>query len=128
MNEKVDHWFDSFENFHKNYVIMPLKSLNSSLLEESFYITVLSQPCFINRENEARFYLIATIQLLYCGVLFRKVILNNDCYTIIIRMDKKSTFFHHYQDIMILKELQRIFGDMYLGKKMLLMYYLFWKT
>ena len=23
MKEKVDHWFDSFEKFHKNYIIMP---------------------------------------------------------------------------------------------------------
>ena len=22
MNEKVDHWLDSFENFHKKYIIM----------------------------------------------------------------------------------------------------------
>ena len=23
MNEKLDHWFDSYENFHKKYIIMP---------------------------------------------------------------------------------------------------------
>ena len=37
MNEKVDHWLDSFEKFHKKYIIMPSQSLNSSFLEESFY-------------------------------------------------------------------------------------------
>ena len=35
MNEKVDHWLDSFENFHKKYIIMPSQSLNSLFIEES---------------------------------------------------------------------------------------------
>ena len=33
MNEKVDHWLDSLENLHKNYIIMPSESLNSSFLK-----------------------------------------------------------------------------------------------
>ena len=40
MNEKVDHWLDSFENVHKKYIIMPPESLNYSFLEESLFITV----------------------------------------------------------------------------------------
>ena len=40
MNEKVDHWLDYFENFHKKYIIMLLGSFNYSFLEESLYITV----------------------------------------------------------------------------------------
>ena len=40
MNEKGDHGLDSFENFHKKYIIMPLESLNYSFLGESLYITV----------------------------------------------------------------------------------------
>ena len=36
MNEKVDHWLDFFEKFHKKYIIMPSESLNYSSLEESF--------------------------------------------------------------------------------------------
>ena len=65
MNEKLDHWLDSFENFHKKYINMPLESLNSSFLEESLFITVPSPPGFINQENETRCYLNATIQMLY---------------------------------------------------------------
>ena len=34
MDEKVDHWFDSFENFHKKYIIMPSLSLNICLLKK----------------------------------------------------------------------------------------------
>ena len=49
INEKVDHWLDSFEKFHKKYIIMPLESLNSSFLREIFYITVRSPAGFINR-------------------------------------------------------------------------------
>ena len=33
MDEIVDHWLDSFEKFHKKYIIMPSLSLNSLLLE-----------------------------------------------------------------------------------------------
>ena len=36
MNEKIDHWLDPIEKFHKKYIIIPLQSLNSSSLEESF--------------------------------------------------------------------------------------------
>ena len=51
MNEKIDHWLDSLENFHKKYIIMPLESFNSSFPEESLYISVWSPPGFINQEN-----------------------------------------------------------------------------
>ena len=30
MDEKVEHWLDSFENSQKKYIIMPLQSLNYS--------------------------------------------------------------------------------------------------
>ena len=33
MNERVDHWLDSFEKFHKKYIIMPSELLHSSFLE-----------------------------------------------------------------------------------------------
>ena len=50
MNEKVDHWLDSFEKFNKNYIIMPTKSLNSSFPEESIYVTVILPTGFINKK------------------------------------------------------------------------------
>ena len=36
MDEKVDPWFDSFENVHKKYIIILSLSLNYLLIEESF--------------------------------------------------------------------------------------------
>ena len=48
ISENVYHCLDSFEKFHKNYITMPSESLNYSLLEESFFITVRSLPGFIN--------------------------------------------------------------------------------
>ena len=35
----------------------------------------------------------------------------------IIGMDKNQTFVHHYQNIIIVKLLQKIIGDIYLGKE-----------
>ena len=49
INEKVDRWLDSFEIFHKKYIIMPSLSLNYLFLEESLFVTVWSPPGFINR-------------------------------------------------------------------------------
>ena len=49
LDEKVDHWLDSFENFHKKYIIMPSLSLNYLIIEESLFVTVQSPPGFINR-------------------------------------------------------------------------------
>ena len=69
MDEKVYHWLDSFEKFHKKYIIMPSISLNF-FLEESLFVTVRSPPGFINRENETRCYLNAKLQLLYFNVFF----------------------------------------------------------
>ena len=83
MDEKVDHWLGSFEKFHKKYISMPTISLNSLFLEEFFFVTVQSPPGFINRENETRCYLNATLQLLYFNVLFRQLVLNIDCYTML---------------------------------------------
>ena len=78
MNEKVHHWLDFLEIFHKKSIIMPSESLNSFLLEDIVFITVQSPPGFISRENETRCYLNATIYLLYFTVLFRQLILNID--------------------------------------------------
>ena len=55
-DEELDHWFDSFEKFHKKCIIMPSLSLNYLLIEESFFVTVRSPPGFINQKNEKIFY------------------------------------------------------------------------
>ena len=127
MNKKVDHWLDSFENFHKKYIIMPSESLNSSFIEESLFVTVWSPPGFINQETETRCYLNANIQMLYFNVLFGKLMLNLDCYTMVIGMDRKNQyFFHNYQNIMIMKELQKkLVRYIQGGGQFLLMYSLF---
>ena len=65
MKEKIDYWLDSFEKFHKKYIIMPTKSNTTSFPEESRYIAVRSPLDFINHENETKCYFNATIQLLY---------------------------------------------------------------
>ena len=49
MDEKVDNWFDSFENFHQKYINMPSISLNSLFLEEILFVTVRSSQGFINQ-------------------------------------------------------------------------------
>ena len=49
MDEKVDHWFDSFEKFHKKYIIIPSLSLISLLIEESLFVTFLSPPGVMNQ-------------------------------------------------------------------------------
>ena len=69
---------------------MPLESLNYYFLEESLYITFRPPPGFIHRENETRRYLNTTIHRLYCNVIFRKLILNIDCYTMMIGLDKRN--------------------------------------
>ena len=89
MDENVYHWLDYFEKFHKKYIIMPSLSLNYLLIEESLFVTVRSPPGFINQENETRCYLNATFQLLYFNVLFRKLVLNIDCYTMLNGLRKR---------------------------------------
>ena len=40
IDERADHWLDSFEIFHKKYIIMPSTLLNYLFLEESLFVTV----------------------------------------------------------------------------------------
>ena len=65
MKEKLDHWSDSFEFSHQQYIIMATESYISSFSEDSRYTAVRSTPSFINQENETRFYFNTTIKLLY---------------------------------------------------------------
>ena len=71
MDEMVYHLLDYLEKSHKKYITMPSILLNSLLIEESLFVTVLSPPGFINRENETRCYLNSTFQIFYFNVLFR---------------------------------------------------------
>ena len=93
MDENIDHWLDSFEKFRKKYIIMTSEPLNYSFIEDSWFITFRSPPGFINQENETRCDLNATFQMLYFNVLFRQLILNIDCYTMMIGLDKKKLTF-----------------------------------
>ena len=52
MKEKIDYWLDSFEFFHKQYIIMPTESYYPSFTEDSRYIAVISPPGFTIQENE----------------------------------------------------------------------------
>ena len=102
MEEKVDHWLDFFQKYHKNYTIMPTESFNSSCPENSIYISVIPSPGLINQENETRCYFNATIQLLYWNILFVVLILNINWYNTMISLDKNNKqSVHHYQKIMI---------------------------
>ena len=117
MIKNIDHWLDSFKKFHKKYIILLTWSYHSSFPEDCRYTAVRSLPGFINQENETRYYFNATIKLLYCNVIFRQLILNIDWYTMIISLDKNNkTFPHHYQNIMIVEELYKCFGEIHWGK------------
>ena len=70
---------------------MPSLSLDSLFLEESFLVNVWSPLGFINREDETRCYLNATLQLLYLNVLFRKLVPNIYYYTMLNGQGGKST-------------------------------------
>ena len=71
---------------------MPSQLLNSSFIEDILFVTVRSPQGFIIRENETGYYLNATLQILYFDVLFRKLILTVDCYTMMNGQEKNSTF------------------------------------
>ena len=70
MDEKVDHWFYSFEKFHKKYILMPSLSLKTLFIEESLSVTVWSTLVFIGQENETWCYLNAMFKILYFKVFF----------------------------------------------------------
>ena len=80
MNELVDDCLVTFEEFHKQYIIIPSLSLDTLLIEEKPFVTVRSPNGFFNPEKETRFYLNAIFQHLYYNVLFRDLVLKINCY------------------------------------------------
>ena len=129
MDELVDHCLVSFENFYKQYIIMPSLSFDPLLIEETLFVKVRSPPGLVNRENETRCYLNSTFQHLYYNVIFRELVFKINFYTMLNGRKRESQHFvHNFQKIMILRELQKTFGEIYLGgkKQYLLICYSFW--
>ena len=114
MDEKVYHWLDSFENFHKKYIIMPSILLNCLFLEESLFVKAWWPPGFIHQENETWCYLNSTLQILYL-IFLKKIGTQHQLLYHAEYSEKKSQHFvHNYQKIMIIKELQKLIGEIYL--------------
>ena len=118
MNEVVDDCLVTFEKFQKQYIIIPSLSLDPLLLEEKTFITVRSPPGFFNPEKDIRCYLNATFQHLHYNVLFRELVFKINIYTMMNFLKRESQHFvHNFQTIMIFRELQKHFGEIYLGGK-----------
>ena len=92
MDELVDHCLFSFENFHKQYIIMPSLSSEPLLIEESPFVTVRSPLGLVNRENETRCDLNSTFQHLYYNVLFGDLLLKINCYTMLNGLKRESQY------------------------------------
>ena len=93
---------------------MPSLSHNPLLIEESLFVTVRSLPVFMNQENETRFYLNSTFQLLYFNVIFIELVLKINCYTMLNGLKRESQdFVHNFQKIIVLRELQKHFDEIY---------------
>ena len=48
MKERLDHWLDSFEKFHQQYIIIPTESSNYSFPENIIFISVMTPQGFLN--------------------------------------------------------------------------------
>ena len=114
----VDDCLVTFEKFQKQYIIIPSLSLNPLLIEEKPFIIVRSPPGFFNPEKETRCYLNAIFQNLYYNVLFRELLFKINWYTMLNDLVSGSQYFvHNFQKFMIFRELQKKFGEIYLGGK-----------
>ena len=59
---------------------------------------------------------------LHCNVSFRLLVMNIDCDNTVNFLDgNDEQFVSHYQNILIVKEIQKTFGEMYLGGKKIIM-------
>ena len=63
--KKLDHWFDSFEKIHLQYIIQSTETGNYIIRKESRFITGILSGGFNNNNNKnTRCYFNATIQML----------------------------------------------------------------
>ena len=70
------------------------------------------------QKKDTRCYLNATFQHLYYNVLFRDLVFKINLYTMMNGLKRESQHFvHNFQKIMIFRELQKCFGEIYLGEK-----------
>ena len=78
---------------------------------------LFSSSGLINQQNESRFYPNLTVQMKYYNIVFREFILIIDCEEIFHyhNIDGKN-FASHFQKVVILQELQKMFELLYIGK------------
>ena len=70
MKKKIDHWLDSFETFHQEYIIMPAEPYNPSFFCR--YITFRSLPGFVNQKIKQEVILMQSFNC-YTEMLFNTI-------------------------------------------------------
>ena len=95
MNELVDDCLVTSEKFQKQYIIIPSLSLHPLLIEETPFTTVQPPPGLFNPVKDTRCYLNTTFQHLYYNVLFRELVFEINCYTMLNDLVSGSQYFVH---------------------------------
>ena len=119
VNQSYDMWINYFLSFNRTYIIQYEKKFYSNIREGSTHIPVLPPSGFINEKDETRCHLNSTLQIQYYNIIFREMILNIDCEYIFSHLDTDDhDIILNQQMILILEELQKLVGQLYIGGKM----------
>ena len=106
-----------FLHFNRTYIIQYKEKCDSKINEKIRHIPVITPSGFTIKIHESICYMNLTLQAQYQNIIFIEMILNIDCEYILNQLDTDDhDFILNQQKVVILEELQKIFGQIYIGR------------
>ena len=116
MKGEIYYWLYSFEKFHQRCIIIPTESYNYFVPEDSIYIAVITPQVSIIKKTKQDILSMQPTNCYTTMLFLVKLILSINFHTMMTCIDKDNQHFsYHNYDSMIVKYLQNICGEMYLG-------------
>ena len=79
LDNRLEWWFSEIEIFHHNNFIQTSDGVSHHMLEDQYYMPVLSPTGFINGIDDTRCYLNSTMQVYFFNIILIRLILNIIC-------------------------------------------------
>ena len=79
LENKKNHFINYISNFNNKHVIQLYRETKSNIPEEPRYISSMAPTGFINVQDESRYYVNSSFQVIFFDIFFRQLIINIDC-------------------------------------------------
>ena len=118
LENRTTQWINDISLFNNKHIMQCYNITQSTIPEESCYISCLTPTGFINGKDESGCYVNSSFQVLFFNIYFRQLIMNIDCEKMINNFDDSGEHFRSYfEKIVILRVVQKIFCEMLIGRR-----------